>query len=921
MNRLLTSSACFLVALLSIPSAFPAETLSVGNLRCEYKSNPLGIDVLQPRFSWELVSTERNTLQTAYQIRVGLSEPDLQLSKFVWDSGKVSSPASNQLVYQGPPLRSMQRYYWQAQSWDSRNRASGWSKAAYFEMGLLQAGDWQGKWITPDLPEDTAKSNPSPYLRRTFTIGKAVAGARIYATAMGLYEIELNGKRVGDQYFTPGWTAYDFRYQYQTYDVTSQVKTGENCLGAILGDGWFRGYLVWANARNSYGDKLGLLAQLVIAYADGTREVIATDENWKAATGPILASDIYNGETYDARLERPGWSQPGYADKGWKEVKLTSPPKSPVKLVAPSGPPVRQIEEIKLVKVLKAPSGEYLLDMGQNMVGWVRFRIRAASGKTITLRHAEVLDKAGELYTDNLRSAKQTITYIARGGGMQVYEPHFTFQGFRYVGIRGWPGEPKPEDFTGVVIHSDISPTGEFECSSALINQLQHNIIWGQKGNFLDVPTDCPQRDERLGWTGDAQVFSPTASFLHDVAGFYAKWLQDLALDQLDDGSVPDVIPNALTHKKRAGSSGSAGWADAALVVPWTVYLAYGDRRILEQQYDSMKAWVEYVRRTAGDRYIWSTGAAYGDWLAFATNQSDYPGATTDKDLIKTAYYARSTQILAKTASLLNKTDDAVFYADLLAKIKAAFQSEFVTPNARISPNTQTAYALALAFDLFPEDMRATAAKRLDEDVRKFKHITTGFLGAPLICPVLTSFGYLDDAFMLLNRKEYPSWLFPVTKGATTIWERWDGIKPDGSFQDKGMNSFNHYAYGAIGDWLYRTVAGIEIDPQQPGYKHIVIQPHPGGGLTHARAAIHSMYGRISSSWTWKDGAMQVDVQIPPNTTGTVRLPNARLEEVMEGGQPLQSQAGVLNIMQSENAVLIELGSGDYHFSYVGGGK
>ena len=386
--------------------------------------------MLQPRFSWELISAVRNTLQAQYQIQVARSESDLQQNKLVWDSGRVSSPASNQVIYQGPPLQCMQRYYWQVQTWDNRNLPSGRSKPASFEMGLLQSGDWQGKWITPDLPEDIAQSNPSPYLRRAFPIRKTVASARIYATAMGLYELELNGRRVGDQYFTPGWTAYDFRYQYQTYDVTSQVRMGENCLGAILGDGWFRGYLVWAGARNTYGDTLGLLAQLVLTFTDGTREVIGTDENWKAATGPILASDIYNGETYIARLEHPGWSRPGYDEETWKGVKVASPPKASVQLVAPSGPPVRKIEEIRPVKLQRAPSGEYLLDMGQNMVGWIRFQVRASSGTKIVLRHAEVLDKSGELYTDNLRSAKQTITYIAGGGDVQVLRAALHFPGF-----------------------------------------------------------------------------------------------------------------------------------------------------------------------------------------------------------------------------------------------------------------------------------------------------------------------------------------------------------------------------------------------------------------------------------------------------------------------------------------------------------
>jgi alpha-L-rhamnosidase len=892
--------------------AHSATPLTLANFRCEYKANPMGIDVLQPRLSWELVSTERGTIQTAYQLRVAASEGDLVKNKLIWDSGKQTSDASIHVVYQGPALESGQRYYWQVQVWDNQGRNSGWSKPAYWEMGLLQASDWQARWITPNLQEDPTKSNPAPMLRRVFQLTKPVAKGRLYASAMGLYELELNGKRVGDEYFTPGWTAYDFRYQYQIYDVTSHLKQGDNCLGALLGDGWFRGNMVGQDNRNSYGKQAALLAQLVITYSDGSRQVLGTDGKWKAATGPILASDIYNGETYDARLERTGWSQAGFDDKDWKGVTPLDPPKA--RLVAPAGPPVRKIEEIKPVKLIRTPAGETVLDLGQNMVGWLRFRLEAPAGTTITLRHAEVLDKAGNLYTDNLRSAKQTVRYTAKGGGPEIFEPHFTFQGFRFVAVSGWPGEPGLDAFTGIVVHSAIAPTGTFESSNPLLNQLQHNIVWGQKGNFVDVPTDCPQRDERLGWTGDAQAFARTACFNHDSAAFYTKWLKDVSLDQQDDGAVPYVIPNVISHKTRKGDSASAGWADVAVIMPWTVYLSYGDYRILEQQYGSMKAWVEYIRRRAGDRYIWDNDFAFGDWLAFATTRSDYPGATTDKDLIQTAYFARSTNLLQQTAELLGKKDDAAFYAELLDKIKAAFQKEFVTPNGRLSSNTQTAYSLALAFELLPESLGKVAAERLAKDVRQFKHITTGFLGTPLICHVLSDYGYFDEAFMLLNRKEYPSWLYPITQGATTIWERWDGQEPDGTFQDKEMNSFNHYAYGAIGEWLYRVVAGIEIDNRQPGYKHTLIQPHPGGGLTQVKASVESMYGRVASSWEAKEGKMVLRVEIPSNTTATIRLPKAKLDQVTESGQPLQASKGVPDVRQAEDAVFAHVGSGIYVF-------
>jgi alpha-L-rhamnosidase len=528
-----------------------------------------------------------------------------------------------------------------------------------------------------------------------------------------------------------------------------------------------------------------------------------------------------------------------------------------------------------------------------------------------------VLDKTGNFYTANLRSAQQTIRYTAKGQGTETFQPHFTFQGFRYVSVGGWPGEVNPEDFTGIVVHSAISRTGTFETSNPLLNQLQHNIIWGQKGNFLDVPTDCPQRDERLGWTGDAQVFARTASFNHDTAAFYTKWLNDVALDQEDDGAVPFVIPNVLSHQTRKGAAASAGWADVAVIVPWVVYQSYGDIRILAEQYQSMKAWVEYMRRQAGEKYLWRNGFSFGDWLAFATTNADYPGATTDKDLIQTAYFARSTALLAKTADVLGKKEEAAEYTALEEKIASAFQREFVTPNGRLSSNTQTAYALALEFDLLPQEQRPIAAARLAEDVKRFGHLTTGFLGTPVLCRALSDYGYLDLAYVLLNRTEYPSWLYPVIKGATTIWERWDGIKPDRSFQDPGMNSFNHYAYGAIGEWMYRVVAGIELDESHPGYKHILIQPRPGGGLTFANAWVESMYGRVASGWKIADGKFTLTIQVPPNTTATLRLPKAKLELVTENQKPLTNRADIFSARQVDNAVLVDVGSGQYVFESV----
>ena len=890
-------------------------SLNLSQLRTEYKNNPLGIDVLNPRLSWQLVSDERNVRQAAYQIRVAQSEEALQKNRdLIWDSGKIISDASTQVVYEGPALASRTKYFWQVRIWDHRGQASAWSPVASWEMGLLLKSDWQGSWIQSSLPMDPAQSNPSPMLRKEFTLKGAVASARAYVSSLGLYEMELNGKKVGNQVLTPGWTAYDKRVQYQTYDITSLLRPGANAVGVILGDGWYSGSLGFQGQRGTYGKQPALLVQMVITYRDGSTERVMTDASWVCATGPILANDVYNGELYDSRLEKTGWSVAGYAATDWKPV--TTIPAPAISLVAPEGPAIVKVAELSPGRAFKTPKGESVVDLGQNMVGWVRMKVSGPAGTSVRLTFFEVLDRDGNVYLDNLRAAKQTDTFILNGSGEQTYEPRFTFHGFRYVRVQNSPGDLTDINLTGVVVRSGYEPSGNFVCSEPLLNQLQHNIQWGQAGNFVDVPTDCPQRDERLGWTGDAQVFCRTACFNGDVASFYTKWLKDLALDQKASGAVPHVIPNVLDKDNPTANVASAAWADAAVMVPWTVYLAYGDLRILEQQYPSMKAWVDYMAKKAGDTYFWNTDFTFGDWLAFATTHSDYPGATTDKDLICQAYFARSTDLLQRTAAILGKKEDAAHYGELLQKIKKVFRSEFVTENGRLASNTQTAYSVALAFDLLPEPMRPIAAKRLADDVKKFKHITTGFVGAPLVCPVLSDHGYFQEAFMLLNRQQYPSWLYPITRGATTIWERWDGIKPDGSFQDAGMNSFNHYAYGAIGEWLYRVVAGVEIDPQQPGYKHILFQPHPGGGLTQAKAEVQSMYGLVSCGWEIKDKTLTVNVVVPPNTTARATLPGAKLAEVQEESKPLAKASGVSAAEQKGKDVVVELGSGTFSFAY-----
>lgn len=884
------------------------DQLQVKRLRCEYRKNPLGIDVLQPRLSWQLTAAGRNIRQKSYQIQVAA---DSKMTDLIWDSGQVESEQSLHVEYEGPSLSSRTRYYYRVKIWDNKGRVSSWSETAFWEMGILDNEDWKAQWITPDLDRDPDKYEPCPLLRREFKVEGEIESARIYATSLGLYQLQLNGSKVGDYYFTPGWTSYDYRLQYQTYDITGQLEQGNNALGAYVGDGWYKGDLVAEGGRNHFGDKVALFLQLHITYSDGSEKVITSDNSWRSAYGPIRMSEIYHGEIYDASKELSGWSQADYDDSAWSGVNIID--QTYDILAAQVNEPVKKMEEIEPIAILETPAGETVIDMGQNMVGWMRLQVKGKRGQKVTLKHAEVLDKDGNFYTENLREAEQTNEYILRGGGEEVFEPHFSFQGFRYVKIEDYPGEINLDNFKGIVLYSDLEQTGNFVCSHELINQLQQNIVWSQKGNFLELPTDCPQRDERLGWTGDAQVFIRTACFNMNVASFFTKWLKDLKAEQYEDGGVPAVIPDVLGKK----ASSSAAWGDAAAICPWTIYESYGDKRILEEQYESMKAWVEYIKAQGGDKYFWDSGMQLGDWLALDASEDSYAGAT-DTDYIATAFYAYSTGIVQQTAAVLGKKEDAAYYADLRQKILDRFREEFVTPAGRLAVTTQTAYVLALKFDLVEDKDRERIIDSLAADLKEQDiHLTTGFVGTPYLADVLSENGYNEIAYKLVQQKDYPSWLYPITRGATTIWEHWNGIKEDGSFWSADMNSFNHYAYGAIGDWLYRVVAGIDTDKEQPGYKHVIIKPQPGPGLTSARATYDSMYGRIRSAWKEKDGHMIMEVTIPDNTTSSIFLPGADTEEVSEHDRSLeQGISGINSSQQQDNGVKLQAGSGSYVFRY-----
>jgi alpha-L-rhamnosidase len=897
----------------------PSELRPVG-LKCEYRIDPLGIDEVAPRLSWTLESERRGQTQSAYRILVARSEEDLEAEEnLLWDSGRVESGRTVDVEYEGEELRSGSHCVWKVRVWDGAGDPSPYVRPAVFETGLLEKSDWKGTWIyagkgpegdmePPSGEEYDDLANglaPSPYLRKEFSLDRPIRRARLYATARGVYELYLNGNRVGEDVLAPGWTDYDRRVQYQTYDVTPLLTDGPNALGAVLGDGWFAGFVGFDPKHRGalYGSRPQLLAQLNVEYEDGSRESVATEGSWRCSTGPILFADLLMGESYDARDEMPGWAEPGFDDSGWYGVEAEEI--GDTNLVAQPDEGIRVTEELEAKTVTEPESGRYVLDLGRNMVGWVRLKVEGEAGTRVTLRHAEALNPDGTIYTTNLRSARATDHYVLGGDGEEVYEPRFTFHGFRYVEVTGYPGEPPPGAVTGRVVHSATPPSGSFECSSRMVNKLQENIVWGQRGNFLSVPTDCPQRDERLGWMGDAQVFVRTASFNMDVAAFFEKWMVDVEDAQSPEGAFPDVAPLLKGSGLIDLTGGAPAWGDAGVIVPWTIYRTYDDTRIVERHYDAMARWMEYLYRANPDLIRKNRmGNNYGDWLS-------PKGDHTPKHLLATAYWAYDAKLMAEMAEATGRQEDAEEYRDLNERIKAAFQAAYVSPDGRIEGDTQTCYLLALHMELLPEELRSAAAEHLVRTIeREDWHLSTGFVGVGYLCPVLTEAGYTDVAYRLLENETYPSWGYTIRNGATTIWERWDGWTEEKGFQSPNMNSFNHYSLGSVGEWLYRYVAGIDLG--EPGYGRIVIRPRPGGNLTHASGAYDSVRGRISSSWKIEDNQFVLETLIPPNTTATVHVPST--DDVSEGGRPVDEAEGVEFLRAEEGETVLAVGSGRYEF-------
>jgi alpha-L-rhamnosidase len=914
-------------------SVAAGQPLTPVELRCEYRVNPLGIDIMKPRLSWRLEARDtdaRSLEQTAYRILAAAS-PDLLDSDTggLWDSGKISGAESLHHSYAGADLASGRRVYWKVRVWNGADQPGPWSKTAYWSMGLLQAEDWGASWIgDPDeKPADTTDRDPitppSPLLRRAFEPAGKIERALLSVTARGLYECRLNGERIGDHQLAPEWTDYKKRIPYQTFDVTAMMSEGENVLGAMLADGWYLGRMGpirWDKdypRRGVYGPHRRLLLRLDVTYENGTTDAVVSDETWKVnGDGPIRSADLFIGEVYDARKNPAGWDMPGFDDSGWKNAVTEE--LDDTALVAQMNEPIRVVADLPASAVTEPTPGVYIFDIGQNIAGWCRLRVNEPAGREIVIRHGEMLNPDGTLYTKNLGMAIQTDRYISAGGGEAVCEPRFTYHGFRYAEVTGLSAKPDPAILTGRAVASDAPVTREFSCSNPMLNKLVENAIWTQRGNMHSVPTDCPQRDERMGWMGDAQVFAQSAIYHMDMAAFFTKWIQDIRDAQAEDGSFPDIAPHPYGPDDRFKNA--PGWADAGVVVPWRLYQNYADTRILEEHIAAIKRYIDGIQRDNPD-LIWrnNRGNNYGDWLNGDTIKAKgYPqkGGELDKDNFATAFFAYSTRLTARICAILGMEKDAEHYAALARDIEEAYRKQFVRDDGRIKGDTQAGYAMALHFDLLPEGLGEKAAGYMAEAIHKYDdRISTGFHSTYRMMLELNRWGYEDLAYKLVESTRFPSWGYSIEQGATTIWERWDGYVKGRGFQNPGMNSFNHYAIGAVVEWIYRNVTGINPDDEYPGWKHFILKPQPGGTLTDAQCTYQSIRGEIHCGWEAGPESFRMDLRIPPNTTAAVHVPAKDAAAVLENGKPAAEAAGLTFTGMRSGTAVFNAGSGSYRFT------
>ena len=832
--------------------------MKITHLRVQHTENPLGVMMETPVFSWV---TEESTgkRQAAARLVVAADET---MQHVLQDTGwaDLSSLGTEVALSLAPRTR----YYWQV-SVRAENGDEGASAVAWFETGKRDE-PWLGQWIA--MPGDKAVH---PVMKRAFTLDKAVQSARLYICGVGMYEAEVNGQPVTDEHFAPFYDDYDHFIQYQTYDVTALLHPGENDLSAMLGGGWYMSRFGFGCMLGSlYGDRMQLMAELRIAHPDGTETVVVTDGEWLCRPAPVLDSSIYDGETYDARLEGVG---------EWQPVESVAAPRGP--LVDRVSPRVAVTEELRPT-LLHTDVDEWVLDFGQVLTGWATFTCDLPAGEQVHLTYGELLQN-DRFYRENLRSAKAEFTFIS-AGRTQRARPHFTFYGFRYAKVEGLTEEQiRAADFTAQVIHSDLGMTGTLRTSNEKVNRLIANATWSQRGNFLDIPTDCPQRDERMGWTGDAQVFCTTACYNMYTPAFYRKFLLNMRAEQaLHHGSVPFVVPDLyLAIRRREGrptapetgddwgvECGSCAWGDAATVVPWTNYLFYGDKALLREEYPGMKAWVDWIRmqdvNRCGGKYLWACGFHFADWLALDNPDKNSCFGGTESTYVASAYYYRSARLTAEAAAVLGEEADAAYYADMAEKIRAAFRKEYFTSTGRCAIPTQTALALALQFDLVPDEYRDRCVQMLREKLQsRGMHLDTGFVGTPLLCPALSRHGFHLDAVTLLLQEDYPSWLYEVKMGATTIWERWNSVMPDGLVSDTGMNSMNHYAYGSVLEWMYRDLAGVNPVWEGAGFKQVRIAPKPDDRLDFVECAYDSAAGRYEASWKREADGVHCRVTVP----------------------------------------------------------
>lgn len=935
MLQLIHSCLTFFLLFAALP-VHATGTLAPQDLRVEYRTDPLGIDIVQPRHSWIVHSNQRGDMQTAYRI-VAASSPQLLEADQpdLWDTGKVLSAQTTQVVYGGERLESRMQVFWKVRVWDREGRASPWSTTAQWSMGLLAFADWEADWIGLNLEPfegnryEDLHLPASPYLRTEFLARGGVRKAMLYASALGLFQMRLNGRRIGEDYFTPGWTDYHKRIYYFSYDVTEQIMDGANVLGAILADGWYAGYTGYAlslgdevdRVRGFWGERPGLLAQLEIEYENGEREVVAThserhrrghpdkDDVWLARSGPILEADILMGESYDARKEIPGWDEPGLDVSDWLPVNWREPPAG--RTMAYPGAPVRVQEELVPVSVRETEPGVYIYDLGKNFAGVVRLQVTGPAGIEITLRYGEMLNPDGSLMTANLRKARAMDSYVLKGDGVETWQPQFTYHGFQFVELRGHPGNPGLDTITGIRLNSNTEQVGEISIendidwggSRGLVNQLFENIRTTQFANFFEVPTDCPQRDERLGWTGDAQIYARTSTYVADVATFFTKWIADLRDAQRWYGVYPTWAPAPFLRIYDY----SPAWMDAGIIVPYHVYWAYGDIRLLEEHWDSATRFMWFQAGQAGDDFLHPGGGRdYGDWLA--------AGQPTEKAFIASAYYGYDALLMAEMAAALGKKGESVQYRALFERIRTAFADKYIDAAGRLSEDTQTAYAMTLAMQLYPEHLRQKGAQILADKVReRGNRLATGFLGTRHLLPVLSEFGHDDLAYALLTQTRYPSWGFEVVNGATSIWERWNSWSEKDGFLNAGMNSFSHYAFGAVGEWMFARMAGIEAT--SAGFTTLRIRPAiEAAPFDGVKASYRSVQGAIRTHWRKQAGDASLRVTIPANVSAEVYVPALSPASVSEGGRAIREAPGVEFLRMEQGHAVFAVGSGVYEF-------